>query len=302
MFEKLLALYPGAFITEHPPLPGHVKFHIFHDESKHKWISIPDGTITQKELDLLGTMYVRAEAASENLPPLLQQWKEYLFAGGELPSGSERENVRLIQFEFLGVNPDREELETAIKGFFPEEIMILWDGSQRALAVERGETSLDERDLASMAGAFESDFYIKTRIYIGRRITVSDTLPGQFKEERNYFEFAKKNIPAEGYYTFEKVFPSYVASLLPGPLAEALNDVFSEAFKSDDEMFTTVKGFLENGSNASLAAKKLYIHRNTLQYRVDKFADKTGVSLKDFHSAFTVYLACLLYERENGTS
>ncbi|RDU35323.1 hypothetical protein DRW41_18755 [Neobacillus piezotolerans] len=302
MFEKLLALYPGALITERPPVPGQVKSHIFHDGSEQNWISIPVESITQREVDLLGAIYVKAEAPSENLPPLLQQWKEYLFEGGELPLGSDGEPVRLIQFDFQSDNHDRDELETAISGFFPEEILILWQGPQRAFAVDRGEFSVDERDLASMAGAFESDFYIKTRIYIGRRLPVSDALPGQFREEMNYFEFAKRNISPDSYYTFEKVFPSYVASLLPGPLAEALNAVFTDAFRSDDEMFTTVKGFLENGSNASLAAKKLYIHRNTLQYRVDKFTDKTGVSLKDFHSAFTVYLACLLYERDRGRS
>ncbi|WP_059172902.1 CdaR family transcriptional regulator [Bacillus sp. FJAT-27445] len=302
MFEKLITLYPGAFITEQPPVPGQEKFYIFHNEAERNWMFIPEEMLNQKELDLLGAIYVQAEAPSENLPPLPRQWKEYLFEGAEPPAGYEGEPIRLIQFEFLGENHNREELETAIKGFFPEEILILWESSERALAIERGAFSLDERDIASMADAFESDFYIKTKIYIGRQLTTSDELPGQFREERNYFDFAKKNIPPEGYYTFEKVFPAYVASLLPGPLAEALNTVFAEAFISDDEMFTTVKGFLENGSNASLAAKKLYIHRNTLQYRVDKFADKTGVSLKDFHSAFTVYLACLLYERDRGTS
>ncbi|WP_316571196.1 helix-turn-helix domain-containing protein [Neobacillus sp. YIM B06451] len=302
MLEKLLALYPGAFITDRPPIPGQEKFHIFHNEAERKWISIPEKSISQKEVDLLRAIYVQAEVPSEKLPPLLQQWKEYLFYGGKVPAGLEEEAVRLIQFEFLGENHDHEELEMAIKGFFSEDILVLWEGSGRALVVERGEYSLDERDLASMADAFESDFYIKTRIYIGRRLPVSDALPSQFREEQNYFDFAKKNISSEGYYTFEKVFPAYVSSLLPRPLAEALNAVFAEAFRSDDEMFTTVKGFLENGSNASLAAKKLYIHRNTLQYRVDKFTDKTGVSLKDFNSAFTVYLACLLYDRDRGTN
>ncbi|WP_409274226.1 PucR family transcriptional regulator [Neobacillus sp. SCS-31] len=302
MFENLLALYPGAFITDHPPVLGQEKFHIFHNEAERKWISIPEKSISEKELDLLGAIYVRAEVPSEKLPPMLQQWKEYLFEGAEPPAGFEGEVIRLIQFEFRGENHDREELEMAIKGFFPEDILVLWEGSGSALAVERGKYSLDERDLASMAGAFESDFYIKTRIYIGRRLTVSDALPSQFREEQNYFDLAKKDISSEGYYTFEKVFPAYVASLLPRPLSEALNAVFAEAFRSDDEMFTTVKGFLENGSNASLAAKKLYIHRNTLQYRVDKFTDKTGVSLKDFNSAFTVYLACLLYDRDRETN
>jgi DNA-binding PucR family transcriptional regulator len=62
-------------------------------------------------------------------------------------------------------------------------------------------------------------------------------------------------------------------------------------------MYSSIKVFLENNLNASLTAKKLYIHRNTLQYRIDKFIDKTGIQLKDFYGAYTVFLACLLFEQ-----
>ena len=63
-------------------------------------------------------------------------------------------------------------------------------------------------------------------------------------------------------------------------------------------MYATIKVFLENNLNASLTAKKLYIHRNTLQYRIDKFIDKTGIQLKDFYGAFTVFLACFFLNKK----
>jgi DNA-binding PucR family transcriptional regulator len=72
----------------------------------------------------------------------------------------------------------------------------------------------------------------------------------------------------------------------------------NEAFLDDPEMFSTIKVFLENNLNASMTAKKLFIHRNTLQYRIDKFVEKTGIQLKDFYGAFTVFLACILFEQE----
>jgi DNA-binding PucR family transcriptional regulator len=85
---------------------------------------------------------------------------------------------------------------------------------------------------------------------------------------------------------------------LPKELSEKLFLELEDVFQEDPEMFVTIRTFLENNLNASVTAKKLYIHRNTLQYRVDKFTEKTGIGLKDFYGAFTVFLACLLFEQK----
>lgn len=118
-----------------------------------------------------------------------------------------------------------------------------------------------------------------------------------FHQEKEYFEFAKKNLTSTNIITFEKIFPAFVAFNLPDDIKDKVNSELSSVFLEDPELYTTIKVFLENNLNASLTAKKLFIHRNTLQYRIDKFIDKTGVQLKDFYGAFTVFLACLLFEQ-----
>ncbi|MER2142109.1 MAG: helix-turn-helix domain-containing protein, partial [Priestia megaterium] len=45
--------------------------------------------------------------------------------------------------------------------------------------------------------------------------------------------------------------------------------------------------------NVSLAAKKLYMHRNSLQYRIEKFIDRTHLDIKHFTGAVSAYLAIL---------
>ncbi|ALC91966.1 hypothetical protein AM500_20840 [Bacillus sp. FJAT-18017] len=302
MFENLLELYPGSILTDSQPSGEVGRFHIFNNSATGEWLSIPVGAITDRELELLGTLFRKAAETERELSPHLQQWKDFLFTAGKIPSAYENEPGRLLQFHFFGYNHDHEALETAIKGFFPDEIIILWENQSNAVVVELGDFLLEERDISSMAAAFESDFYIKTNLYVGKKLRIQPELTEQFKKERTLFSFAKKVMAMEEYYSFEKVFPAYIASKLPEPLAEALQNEFETAFSSDEEMFSTVKSFLENGSNASLTAKKLFIHRNTLQYRIDKFTDRTGVSLKEFHSAFTVYLACLLFEQNRNNS
>jgi len=48
--------------------------------------------------------------------------------------------------------------------------------------------------------------------------------------------------------------------------------------------------------NVSETAKKLYIHRNTLLYRLDKFKQETGLDVRTFNDAVLVKIALLLYK------
>src|SRR5699024_8760952 len=59
---------------------------------------------------------------------------------------------------------------------------------------------------------------------------------------------------------------------------------------NDTELLKTMETFLLCNLNVSETAKELYMHRNSLQYRLDKFADKTGLDVRQFHDAMTLYL------------
>ena len=50
-----------------------------------------------------------------------------------------------------------------------------------------------------------------------------------------------------------------------------------ENISKDKELIDSVKVFFQCNLNVSLAAKQLYLHRNTLQYRIDKFIEKQGL-------------------------
>lgn len=54
-----------------------------------------------------------------------------------------------------------------------------------------------------------------------------------------------------------------------------------------DESF--IKGFVKSNLNVSNASKELYIHRNTMIYKLDKFKEMTGFDLKNFLDAYIIY-------------
>jgi hypothetical protein len=62
--------------------------------------------------------------------------------------------------------------------------------------------------------------------------------------------------------------------------------LLSAEFKGvSHELLLTAGTFLRVGLNASLAAEKLIIHRNTFNYRLNQFIDETGLDIRDYHNA-----------------
>lgn len=66
-------------------------------------------------------------------------------------------------------------------------------------------------------------------------------------------------------------------------------DVFN-----DEEIVSTAEGFLENDLNVSETSRKLFLHRNTLIYRLDKIERSTGLDIRKFSDALTFKLINLL--------
>lgn len=60
-------------------------------------------------------------------------------------------------------------------------------------------------------------------------------------------------------------------------------------FHNDYEMKKVVKVYLECNMNISKAANELFMHRNTLMYKIDKFVEITGYDIRKFHNAFVIY-------------
>jgi hypothetical protein len=64
---------------------------------------------------------------------------------------------------------------------------------------------------------------------------------------------------------------------------------FFGKYTRNSEMIQTVKTFLEHNQNINQTAKELYIHRNTLLQRLEKFHQVTGFDVKKFQDAFIIY-------------
>ena len=62
----------------------------------------------------------------------------------------------------------------------------------------------------------------------------------------------------------------------------------------DEATITTINKFFENSLNVSETSRQLYIHRNTLVYRLDKLEKSTGLDLRVFDDAITFKIALMV--------
>ena len=75
------------------------------------------------------------------------------------------------------------------------------------------------------------------------------------------------------------------------PHNQKREDVLKEL---DEDTMSTVQCFFDYNLNISLTARELYIHRNTLVYRLDRIQDLTGLDVRKFDDALLFKIAMLI--------
>lgn len=84
---------------------------------------------------------------------------------------------------------------------------------------------------------------------------------------------------------------------LPIPLCKMfIKEIFGGKSPDDfdEETLVTIDKFFENSLNVSETSRQLYIHRNTLVYRLDKLQKSTGLDLRVFEDAITFKIALMV--------
>ena len=79
----------------------------------------------------------------------------------------------------------------------------------------------------------------------------------------------------------------YVKTVLDRNYREVLGDA---------ELMSAADAFLKHSLNISEASRSMFVHRNTLIYRLDKIEKATGLNIRNFNDAMTFRVACLLYK------
>jgi carbohydrate diacid regulator len=168
----------------------------------------------------------------------------------------------------------------------------------------------EKEDLLKTAQAIEetlkTELYIKTVIGIGTVANHLRELADSYKEAQVAIEVGKVFDTEKSIINYENLGIGRLIYQLPTTLCEIF---LSEVFKKnsidtlDQETLFTINKFFENNLNVSETSRKLFVHRNTLVYRLEKIKKLTGLDLREFDDAIIFKVALMvkkyLASREN---
>jgi sugar diacid utilization regulator len=294
---NLMTFFPSLqFLSEYPTELNEDDY-TFHNPQSNTWISIRKTEVTKREHALLSSIYTEIKSRTAVNDLTSTKWLNFLESAGPSPL-NEEESVRIIQLYFKENNINEADITEACQAFFGDSMQLLFISSQCAYLIEKQSTYLcTVEDFSSFIAALESDFYSKARLYIGKFQPVNSHFPQHFSTEKNWFLNSMERHRAERIYTMENSFPFHLIQEMSEDMKHVLVKEILVPIDYDLELLQTVQLFFENGFNASITAKKLHIHRNTLQYRLAKFHNITGIPVRQFDGALVAYCASLIAEK-----
>ncbi|GAB6556628.1 PucR family transcriptional regulator [Bacillus mobilis] len=215
-----------------------------------------------------------------------KSWHEALYNNNNISMLS----VRFLHFFTTQSIVEREEFQDALQSMFSFTTTMIWETSQAGVLIL--EENITESVLQTALDTLETDFFISLSFFVGRRYTQTDEFAYLYQWERKLFSVLSPYLSKKITY-IEQLLPYQLMISLPKEERKKYTNQLLAHISNDKELIDSVKVFFRCNLNVSLAAKQLYLHRNTLQYRIDKFIEKTGINIKTFEGAVAVYMAFL---------
>ncbi len=199
-----------------------------------------------------------------------------------------------------------------LQGMFPDkqQDFVLNINETDIAVIKQIAPNTDTSELVKMAQEIEDT--LKTELFIKTVIGISTVaghlreLADAYKEAQTAIEVGKVFDTEKSIITYENLGIGRLIYQLPTTLCEIF---LSEVFKKnsidtlDQETLFTINKFFENNLNVSETARKLFVHRNTLVYRLEKIKKLTGLDLREFDHAIIFKVALMvkkyLASREN---
>ena len=191
----------------------------------------------------------------------------------------------------------------AVQSIFPDKTKdyVISVGETDVVLVKELKPGTDVKNIEklakSIADTLVSEFYAKTVIGIGTAVENIKDLARSYKEAQVALEVGKVFDTEKNIISYENLGIGRLIYQLPTTLCEMfLQEVFKNGSLDnlDRETLLTIQSFFENNLNVSETSRKLFVHRNTLVYRLEKIRKITGLDLREFDHAITFKVALMV--------
>ena len=200
---------------------------------------------------------------------------------------------------------ERDAVESVIHGIFsPDQGFATIPYNGRILVICPVNSEITDEVIKELAGTVRDT--VSAEVMTDVSVAVSGTAADIFnirtalsQAERAY-EIGRTFELEAPYWMYDDLgLEKFIFSFSDAACIEYVKETFGNDFFSDKasrELLNTVKTFMDCNQNGSEAARKLYIHRNTMLYRLDKFNKITGLDCANFNTGFRIRLAMMVLE------
>ena len=196
-----------------------------------------------------------------------------------------------------------------LQNLFPDrqKDFVLCISETDLVLIKEASAGMETDDITAIAENIEKtmmrELGIKTVIGIGTPARHLRELADRYKEAQVAIEVGKVFDDEKSIINYENLGLGRIVYQLPTTLCEMF---LSEVFKKnpiealDQETLYTINKFFENNLNVSETSRKLFVHRNTLVYRLEKIKKLTGLDLREFDHAIVFKVALMVKKYLNS--
>ncbi len=158
------------------------------------------------------------------------------------------------------------------------------------------EESEIEEQARMLVDTIHAEAMVKVRVGYGNRAGKLSDIPRSYQEAMLSLRVGEIFYGQRDTISYQKLGIGRLIYQLPQSLCEMfIQEVFAgRDLDIDEETLQTVERFFENDLNISETARQLYIHRNTLVYRLERFQKIIGLDVRKFEDAMTFKLAMMV--------
>lgn len=212
-------------------------------------------------------------------------------------------NVNRVVFLIRVVSSNDISAFDVIQNLFPDKQkdFIFSISENDIVLVKEIKAGIESKDLEKLARSIVdtlgSEFYTRVVIGIGTVVVGVKDLAKSFKEAQVALEVGKVFDTEKSIVSYNNLGIARLIYQLPTTLCEMfLQEVFKKGSieSLDHETLFTIQKFFENNLNVSETSRKLFVHRNTLVYRLEKIKKLTGLDLREFDHAIIFKVALMV--------
>ena len=164
--------------------------------------------------------------------------------------------------------------------------------------VKQGETYEDlEKTANTILDMLNTEAMTKVHVAFGTIVNEIKDVSRSYKEAKMALDVGKIFYSNKNVVAYSNLGIGRLIYQLPLPLCRMfIKEIFDgkSPDEFDEETLTTINKFFENSLNVSETSRQLYIHRNTLVYRLAKMQKSTGLDLRVFEDAITFKIALMV--------